>query len=338
MAFSTKLRLIKQKFEQLVGDEVILSGKTIIDGASGSIEYNGNPVFTQGNQIVNKTYVDGKTSSGITASTVYNGASPSTVTVGGISSGADLVGKTSNELLEEMLVPYINPAFTSFRINGQATTVEVGTDLEGDKTFVWGTSTSGNVKANSVEIWDITGGDPIATGLANDGSEVIDVGVLRFNTPSTRTWRANAENTKDVGFNSGNFLVTGIYPYFWGKVASGGAEGGVNRPVANQALVSSGSKVLSSSNGTITISYNSTSDDYLWFAIPVSSTSKNVWYVDALNNGAIGGAVSAGGNLFPTFDNVEVDSPTVLWEGVEYKIYISNYQSAVASAMQMRNS
>jgi hypothetical protein len=339
MALGTKLRLIKQKFEQLAGDELILSGDTIIDSSQGNIKYSTSSVsITDDAQLVTKKYVDENTSTGITAGTTYNLSSPSTVSVGGINAGTDLLGKTSNEILEEILVPYINPAFSSFSISGQATTIEVGTTLSGTKTFTWGTSTSGNVKANSVDILDVTSGSTLASGLANDGSEALDIGVKDNSSPISQQWRAQAENTNDVTFQSSLFTVSSIYPYFWGTVASGGAAAGDNRPTANQALITGGTKVVSSSNSTITVNFGSSSDDYLWFAIPTTYTSKTVWYIDALNNGSIGGAVSPGGNLFPAFDSVSIDSPTALWNGVTYKIYISNYQSAVSSNMQLRNS
>jgi hypothetical protein len=63
-----------------------------------------------------------------------------------------------------------------------------------------------------------------------------------------------------------------------------------------------------------------------------------VWFVNLLNNGAIGGPVTPGGNLFPAFDTASIDSPTVLWSGVSYKIYVSNYQTAIAALMELRNS
>ena len=155
----------------------------------------------------------------------------------------------------------------------------------------------------------------------------------------SRSWRAEFTQQNNPSGNitgtSTNFTVSSIYPYFYGKVSSGGAAAGVNRPTANNALITGGTKVVASSTGTISITFNSTADDYSWFAIPSTSTSKTVWYVDALNNGTIGGSVSSGGNLFPANDVVSVT--TVLWGGVSYKVYITNYQSAI-SVMEMRNS
>ncbi len=198
-------------------------------------------------------------------------------------------------------------------------------------------SNGSNVTVNSIVIRDVTGAADLATGLANDGTESVAIGTITNTSPITYSWRGQGVNTNTVGFNSSNFTVTSIYPVFYGKVASGGAAPGASRPTANQALINSGTKTLVSSTGTVTVNFNSTSDDYLWFAIPSTSTSKGTWFVNALNNGTIGGIVSPGGNLFPTFDTVSIDSPTALWTGVNYKIYISNYQTAVVVNMELRN-
>jgi hypothetical protein len=153
----------------------------------------------------------------------------------------------------------------------------------------------------------------------------------------TQQWRGEGTDTQSNPFQSANFTVQSIYPYFYGKVASGGALPGVNRPVANQALINSGTAVVADSSGTININFNSGVDDYFWFAVPASMPLKTSWFVTILNNGAIGGPVSVGGNLFPAPDLVSVNSPSLLWAGVNYNIYITNYQSAIAASMALNN-
>ena len=124
-----------------------------------------------------------------------------------------------------------------------------------------------------------------------------------------------------------NNTITAIYPYFYGKVSGG------SKPTKDQALINSWNKVVAGSSSTITVSFGSVATDRIWFAIPATSTSKTTWYIDALNNWPIGGV----SNLFDTETSVAIDSPTVLRNWVQYKIYVSNYQSAVSSAMQLRN-
>jgi hypothetical protein len=121
--------------------------------------------------------------------------------------------------------------------------------------------------------------------------------------------------------------LTAIYPWFYGKVA------GWVKPTKDQALINSGTKVVGTSTGTITATFASGPADRIRFAIPQTSTSKTAWYIDAINNWAIGW----GGNLFDSESIVSIDSPTVLWNGVNYKIYVSNYQSEVVSPMQLQN-
>lgn len=264
---------------------------------------------------------------------------PTTIPVGGYPAGSTFpTPKTMQEMWDGLLYPYIPPAFSSFLISGQSTLIEVGIALSGIKTFLWGITNGGNVQPNTVAIRDVNSNTLIASGLANDGSEAVDIGVINNTAPISQSWRGEAQNTQLGNFQSGNFNVSSIYPIFYGKVASGGAAPGVNRPVADQALINSGTKLVSNSNGTITLSFNTTSDDYMWFAIPNSSTSKTKWFINSLNNGNIGGAVLPGGNLFPDPDVVNIDSPTALWNGISYKIYIANYQSAVILPMELRNS
>jgi len=144
-------------------------------------------------------------------------------------------------------------------------------------------------------------------------------------------------------------VVCGMYPYFYGKVCSGNVAAGVNRPTdaCIKSIITGGTvgggctcnKVICSSVNTIYVNFASTSDDYLWFAIPSGSTIKTCWCVDALNKGTIGGVVSAGGNLFPAHSVVTgVQSNLSCWSGQTYQFYVSNYQSLSNTIMQLRNS
>jgi hypothetical protein len=122
--------------------------------------------------------------------------------------------------------------------------------------------------------------------------------------------------------------ITAIYPRFYGKVT------GWSKPAKDQTLIDVWTKVVGASTWTITANFNSTASDWLWFAIPQTSTSKTRWYVDALNNGNIWWE----SNLFDTENVVNIDSPDLYWNWIPYKIYVSNYQSAVSSPMELRNS
>jgi hypothetical protein len=129
---------------------------------------------------------------------------------------------------------------------------------------------------------------------------------------------------------SGTTEPAPILSYYYGKVNSSNAIAGANRPSANESLVLNGTEVNQPSTGTIGITFSSSSDQYVWFAIPNASTSKTVWYVDVYNSGSIGGAISVGGNLFPNPEIVSVG-------GNNYKVYIANWQSEI-TAIEFRNS
>jgi hypothetical protein len=271
-------------------------------------------------------------------SVTYMNPNPIPVTQGGFPAGTTFpTPQTMQQMWDAFLYPYQYPAFSSFLINGQSTLIEVGIALSGNKTFNWGISNASNLQANSIAIRDVNANVLLASGLANTGSQIADIGTIVNTSPISQNWRGEAVNTKGEPFNSSNFNVTSIHPVFYGKVASGGAGAGQNRPVANQALINSGTKLVIPSSGTITLSFNTTPDDYMWFAVPAYNPLKTIWYVNALNTGNIGGAVSQGGNLFPSPDSVSIDSPTVLWNGVLYRIYIANYQSEVTLPMELRN-
>ena len=79
-------------------------------------------------------------------------------------------------------------------------------------------------------------------------------------------------------------------------------------------------------SGALNIPYNSINTEYLWFAIPQTIPSKNIWWVDRLNNGNIGGSR----NLFDTETIVTIRVPQTLLD-INYKIYVTNYSTAVDS-------
>lgn len=76
-------------------------------------------------------------------------------------------------------------------------------------------------------------------------------------------------------------------------------------------------------SGSLIIPFNSANDDFLWFAIPVSSATKTTWYVNAINQGLIGGPVSVFGNLFP-------DPVIVTYNSILMYLYISTGRTNVS--------
>jgi hypothetical protein len=264
-------------------------------------------------------YLDATLTGATSASTSYQGASPSTVTVGGMPSGTNLTGRSFESLFEEILTPFQAPTFSAFN-NSITNPSEVGVTLSGFTTFTWSTTNSANISANTIGILDITTGTTLLTsGLVNDGNESVNIGTLGNTVPTTFQWQISGLTTQG-GTITRNVSKSTIYPYFYGKSGSG------TRPSSNQALINSGTKVVAASTGSITINFGAT-DEWIWFATPATSTTKTVWTGtnSPSNTGDIGGSVSPGGNLFPVPDTVSIDSPSVLWAGINYKIYVSNF-------------
>ena len=96
--------------------------------------------------------------------------------------------------------------------------------------------------------------------------------------------------------------------------------------------VTGGTKIVADSSGSLSINFGSTPDDYLWFAVPSSVSAKTCWYVDAINNGAIGGGVSPACNLFPAASSLS-NVKNVCWSGQTYSVYVSNKQTCATSAI-----
>lgn len=139
----------------------------------------------------------------------YTTTEPTTETVGGIAAGTSYVAATMQEVWDDLLHAYQSPAFSSFLMTG-VTDVEVGTNLEGVKTFTWATTNSSNVAASSISITDVTGGTGvIESSLANTGSKTHTfpspttrntAGTYRFTITGTNTQSASFTRNLDLNF------------------------------------------------------------------------------------------------------------------------------------------
>lgn len=139
-------------------------------------------------------------------------------TLGRYSNGQTIpaIGKTAQQVLLDIAAEYLPPAFTAFTMSGQATAIEVGTVITGAKTFTWSISNVANVQPNTIKITDVTNANDLVTGLANDGSESVNVGSISKSTLATHSWRASGNNTNTQAFNSNNFTVEWQFKRFIG--------------------------------------------------------------------------------------------------------------------------
>ena len=370
MAFFSRPNLSDEQFKQLSGTTLTLSGQTNIINPSGlTITGDGGlkiPIILTGgtdNKVL--TYLNGRMiliDSSDSGSTTYIGKSPTTCTVGGLTTGSDIYGCSVTCILQDILVPTAYPTLTNpsslFTSTDNNTYAEVGDIISVDtvSTFNRGLITpnygtsgfrSGLPVLYEYNVWGntTTFNNTNLTDNRTFGSHEVTLGV---NTISNRVCYGIGEQPLDsdgenycaplpsstTNFNS--ISLCGIYPYFYGVTPSGGVAAGNNRPTITKDTITGGTKVVLSSDNTIPINFNSTSDDYVWLAIPSTSTDKTKWYINDFNSGNIGGAVSVGGNLFP--DSCLVTNVSSLyWAGLTYKVYLSNYQTQINTDMQIKN-
>lgn len=299
--------------------------------------------------------------------TSYNttiGDSVTNVEVGGAGAGtAASVWKTKSivEVLDDILFPTLLASIasnksTSLAVDGTAGTLEIGSSYTRNltATFSQGSITNGDGTAGPALVGAATQYTFTGTGISStaQAGNTLSLGSVTV-VSGSNNWAVTVDHGAGSGAyydNKGNALtnldgsrgagsssdssssptITGLYPYFWGLSASAPTSSDIASAIAGGA----GTKVVASSSSTITITFGA-SAEYLWFAIPSTSTSKTVWYVNALNNGSIGGS----SNLFGSESTQSVNSPDSYWSGVNYKIYITNYATSTGSdSMQLRNS
>jgi hypothetical protein len=155
-------------------------------------------------------------------STLYSNATPMPEEVGGYEIGTTFLDQDNDDMWDGLLYPYQYPAFTGFLINGQSSTLEAGVDVAGGvRTFLWSTSNPSNIQTNIIDIFDVTGGfTPLALGLANDGTEDVNIGTAKVQTVHNLTWiwRINALNSKAQNF-SRDYTVRWYSPTYYGVSA-----------------------------------------------------------------------------------------------------------------------
>jgi len=150
----------------------------------------------------------------------YTWASPTNTTVWWLVSWTDISWKTYTEIIEKMVVSYLLPAFSSFVMSWQSTTIEVWETISWTKTFTWWTSNSWNVQTNSIIIKDATQWINLVTGIANDWSESVWVWTIQKISSSSHTWRIQWSNTQAWIFTR-DFSVSWQWrKYYWESISA----------------------------------------------------------------------------------------------------------------------
>jgi len=148
----------------------------------------------------------------------YTNFTPTAVSIGGIPAGSTFDNMTMQEMWDALLYPYQTPVFSSFT-SSMSTPIEVGGTIPaGSVTFLWNTTNSSNIAANSIKIDDITAGNTLASGLANTGTTAISISAITNVMATSHQWKITATNTKGV-FLSRTLNVYWQWKIYYGESA-----------------------------------------------------------------------------------------------------------------------
>ena len=152
----------------------------------------------------------------------YTNATPMPETVHGLPVGTTFDRVPIEQVVEDLIYPYQYPSFSAFAF-GQSSPLECGVLINaGTKTWTWTSVNPSNVKANSIQIDDVTGSYNIGSGLADDGSEIISIPnpITKLTNAGTNVFRVTGTNTKEGTFTR-NLTITWYAPVFYGVGAAG---------------------------------------------------------------------------------------------------------------------
>jgi hypothetical protein len=315
-------------------------------------EINAYTGTTVPNNYYNKTEINAYTGK------TYNLSSPATKCVGGVCVNDVLTGKTAFQLLQQILAPELFPTSlvapsTAISISPSTSQYEIGAviaTLNVTGTFNCGLispqycSTS-SCRSGLANCYNFTGCQVVGSYACASSS--VTKPATAYVICASQTWTvstcfdAGVQPKGSAGTNyctplsagvtsAASCTITGIYPYYWGKLASG------SRPAVTNALVTGGTKVVASSIGTVTVSFGSSASEYTWLAIPQTSTSKICWYRTALDNGFMNRGCAT--DKYPDECIIAITSGQLCWAGVNYKVYMSGGVGEIATAFEFRNS
>jgi len=378
MAFFARPNLDNLQFKQLPGGEPLTlsgqtqiattSGLTLTDGAGGNI-----PITATGaTQLDVLTYKDGVISlepSSASGGQNYSGATPSSCEVGGMVVDTILTGRTLSSILEEILVPTLdpvlsNPTISSFVIAPTTLLYEVGCSIAIGQTTVLNPG-SINPQYTSASSCRSNGADYYRYG--NKGiyscvaavpptapSDSTPFGTICItsgnNQLSSQIYYLCGVQPKDSsGGDYSTPLVSGctaastknicgIYPWYWGTDS---VAPDVSTSGCTQCLIDSyDGKCIGSSVNNITVDNFNVTGEYIWFAIPTGNTKAN-W--QGANNVSNNGVIPGG--LFPVPTSMLITSPDSCWGPTAspptplqgYEIYVSNYATAINYGMTFSN-
>ena len=275
----------------------------------------------------------------------------STTTVGAINAGEIVPAGTNIQELTELLLnktfypTFVNPTFA---LTNNAGLREVGSSFSATLTFnfnrgqilgkldngIWNPTMLQDYRAGTATSYLLNG----VSGSNNSASFNVTTILGNNNLNGSVTYETGVQPKDSKNNNFDNPLPSGtspiqstsfdgIYPYFYYKSLS------PITPAIMQSAIANGqaTKVLASSTGTITIPF-AANGEYIAVAYPATSTTKTIWYVNALDNGEIPGGLLGVANILPC------NSPTNLWNNVNFKIHVSAGMITQTNPIQLKNS
>ena len=352
MGFGTKINLTDSKSQQLSGQTLSLSGLTYI---YGQLTINsGATLSILPNHGVGKILTSDANGNGtwqIATTPTYNLTSPSIFATGGMCSGTVLTGKTAFEILKEILAPelcgvLIAPS-ASITLSPATALYEIGCSIS--TLCITGTFNRGSINPQYCSTSGFRSGAANTycfSGCQIAGSYACTTSpVTKCATPyvicASQSWGVcvaydcGIQPKGNAGSNFSSPLVagtsniatatiTGIYPYYWGKLTCG------SRPAVTNSLVTGGTKVLATSAGTLPINFSSSSSEWTWLAIPATIASKTCWYVTALDNGRVD---SCPADKYPDECQLCISSGQLCWSNICYKVYMSGTVGAISATL-----
>jgi hypothetical protein len=289
---------------------------------------------------------EGLSLTGAALGTVYNttiGDAVTSIAVGGAPAQAASIwkGLTLVQALDTILFPTILASIQTAKsvaltVSGASGLQEIGQTISRTLTATFnrglitnGDNTTGPALVGAATEYTFTG-----TGISSTAQAGNTLAVSNTIVSGSNNWAvtvAHDAGTGDYFDNKGNVgtnldgsrvsgtatdsasapTITGIYPYFYLKSASPISASDMASAIAGGTAT----KVVGSSTGTLSIPYNM-SAQYLAVAYPASSTTKTVYYVTALDNGAIT-------VVFNAVETQSVNSPDAYWSGVSFKVHTS---------------
>jgi hypothetical protein len=262
-----------------------------------------------------------------------------TLVLSGTQSGTKEVGVSITQALTLTATKNDAGAFTTLTIKKNGANVSTSSSLTavavGAIASQFGYADPNNPNASYTITYSETVAVPYSS-ITWSASSVYSAGLAKKdnkNISDTRAFAVRSAGAPQSGasdLTASTVIVTGIYPYYWGKRAATSGKPTAAQ-IAGFIQAGTANKVLTDASGTITITFDASSE-YVWVAHEASLTNKTKWYNTALNQGNIGA-----GQFIEAPVQYNVTSSQGYWTGISFDIYISGSATNTSGSYQLQN-